>query len=94
MKFGTDIHSSQMMNLNNFDNPDFSFNAIMSFIFVVMSEMSQQLLDRFPSNFVKTFMVPQVMSPNDFSDCCSAATLMLTFVVLSGMSQQLLERLL
>ncbi len=51
MTFCTDIHDAQRMNPNDFDNPlIFSSCATMRLTFVVLSEMSQQLLDGLQSD--------------------------------------------
>ncbi len=44
-EFGADIHDPQMMNPNDLGNPS---SATMRFTFVVLREISQQLLDGLP----------------------------------------------
>ncbi len=53
-KFCTGIHGSQMMCPANFG--DYSPGAHMRLIFMVLSEISQRLLDRLPCNLVCIFM--------------------------------------
>ena len=55
MKFGTDIYKAQRMNPNDFGDPVTCFSsATVRLKFVVLSEMSKQLLDGLAWNSVRT----------------------------------------